>query len=205
MMQFVMQGVTLAPAAGAWLRGAVAMALASRRRTAYDAIVPDKEGNRLGRLNRKKRTDRAMRFFYVHMPSYVSYERRWRGSLRACWFFFFHQSTNPAIRRSPRLVAGRGLTVKKEATMPSCTPTPVQNSTRQTTSNLLAELQKAEQIIIVMLNAMTPAQKLKVHAQLDDAGVSGDGMTRYHERRSAMETAQAMLAAHGSVVCGGAA
>lgn len=97
--------------------------LASRR---YSVSVPDKEGNRLGRLKRKKRTHRAMRFFYVRMLLRVSYGRQWQGSLRACWFFFFHQSTNPAICRSPRLVAGRGVTAKKEAPMPSCTRTPEQ-------------------------------------------------------------------------------
>lgn len=103
--------------------------LARHRRRPYDSDVPDKEGNRLGRLNRKKRTDRAMRFFYVCMPLHVSYERRWQGSLRACWVFFFHQSTNPAICCSPRLVAGRGLNAKKEALMPSSTCTPVQSYT----------------------------------------------------------------------------
>lgn len=92
----------------------------------YSSSVPDKEGNRLGRLKRKKRTYRAMRFFYVRMLLRVSYGRQWQGSLRACWFFFFHQSTNPAICRSPRLVAGRGVTAKKEALMPSCTRTPEQ-------------------------------------------------------------------------------
>ena len=89
--------------------------------SAYPDYVPEKEGARLGRLNRKKRTDRAKRFFYVCMPSFVSYERRWQGSPRACWFFFFHQSTNPVICCSPRLVAGRGLNAKKEAIMPGTT------------------------------------------------------------------------------------
>ncbi|MGZ9045939.1 MAG: hypothetical protein ACXW24_16075 [Telluria sp.] len=105
-----------APIAGA--RNVETIFLAQRRRTAYDSDVPEK-GNRFGSLNRKKRTDRAMRFFYVRMLSHVSYERRWQGSLRACWVFFFHQSSNPVICRPPRLEAGRGLTVKKEALMPS--------------------------------------------------------------------------------------
>lgn len=56
---------------------------------------------------------------------------------------------------------------------------------------LLSELQKAEQIILAMLNAMTSAQKSKVHARLDAAGVSGEGMTRHHERRAAIEAAEA--------------
>ncbi len=101
--------------------------VASNGRTLYDSCVPEKKGNRLGRLNRKKRTCRAMRFFYVCIPLHVSYERRWWGSLRACWFFFFHQSSNPTICCSPRLDAGRGLNAKKEALMPSSTRTPVQS------------------------------------------------------------------------------
>lgn len=105
----------------------MAKSLAPRAAPAYDYSVPEKKGTWLGRRNRKKRTNRAMRFFYVCMPLFVSYERRWRGSPRACWFFFFHQSTNPATCRPPRLVAGRGLTVKKEAHMPSSTRTSVQS------------------------------------------------------------------------------
>ena len=73
--------------------------------------------------------------------------------------------------------------------MPSCTRTPVQIPAHQTASNLLAELQKADQIIHVMLNTMTPAQKSKAHAQLSAAGVSGDGMTRYHERHGVIDAA----------------
>lgn len=107
--------------------------LARCRRTSYDPSVPEKEGNRLGRLNRKKRTYRATRFFYVCIPLHVSYERRWWGSLRACWFFFFHQSSNPAICRSPRLDAGRGFNAKKEARMPSSVCTPVQSRTQTLT------------------------------------------------------------------------
>lgn len=124
-------GVTVAPASFVSLRGANiawrSIALALRRGTFYYPSVPEKKGIWLGRRNRKKRTNRAMRFFYVCMPLFVSYERRWRGSLRACWVFFFHQSTNPATCRPPRLVAGRGLTEKKEAHMPSSTRTPVQS------------------------------------------------------------------------------
>lgn len=107
--------------------------LARYRRTPYDPAVPEKKGNRLGRLNRKKRTYRAMRFFYVCIPLHVSYERRWWGSPRACWFFFFHQSSNPTICCSPRLDAGRGLNAKKEAIMPSSTCTPVQSCTESLT------------------------------------------------------------------------
>jgi hypothetical protein len=45
-----------------------------------------------------------------------------------------------------------------------------------------------------MLNAMTSAQKSKVHARLDAAGVSGEGMTRHHERRAVLDAAEAMPA-----------
>jgi hypothetical protein len=59
---------------------------------------------------------------------------------------------------------------------------------------LLSELQKAEQIILAMLNAMTSPQKSKVHARLDAAGVSGEGMTRHHERRAVIDAAEAVSA-----------
>jgi hypothetical protein len=58
---------------------------------------------------------------------------------------------------------------------------------------LLSELQKADQIIIALLNAMTLAQKTKVAARLDAAGVSGEGMTRHHERRAVIVSAEAAL------------
>jgi hypothetical protein len=48
------------------------------------------------------------------------------------------------------------------------------------------ELGKAELIIQAMLNAMTSDQKVKVAALLETSGVSPDGMTRFHERRAAL-------------------
>ncbi|MET3132887.1 transcriptional regulator with XRE-family HTH domain [Oxalobacteraceae bacterium GrIS 1.11] len=57
--------------------------------------------------------------------------------------------------------------------------------------SVLRELLMAELIIITMLNAMTPKQKLLVHDQLDAAGLSGEGMTRHHERRAAITAAGA--------------
>lgn len=120
-------------------------------------------------------------------------------------FSFFASRPTLSFAALPVWSRGRGLTVKKEAHMPSCTSTPEQNPLHKTTSGLLTELQKAERIICVMLNEMTTAQKLKVHAQLDAAGVSGDGITRYHERRAAIQAAQAMLAACAAMACGGAA
>lgn len=56
---------------------------------------------------------------------------------------------------------------------------------------LVNELSAAEQIIMTMLNAMTAEQKRAVHAQLDQASISGEGMTRYHERRAALKLAGA--------------
>jgi hypothetical protein len=56
---------------------------------------------------------------------------------------------------------------------------------------LLLELKNSDRIIIAMLNAMTTAQKSKVHARLDAAGVSGEGMTRHHERRAVIDAAEA--------------
>lgn len=50
------------------------------------------------------------------------------------------------------------------------------------------ELGKAEIIINAMLNAMTLEQKTTVAAQLQASGVSPDGMTREHERRTVLET-----------------
>ncbi len=61
--------------------------------------------------------------------------------------------------------------------------------------HLLFELQHADSIILAMLGAMTIQQKSKVHAQLEAAGISGEGMTRYHERRAVIEAATAAMAA----------
>jgi len=87
--------------------------LTQRPGLADNKHVPEKEGAGFERLTAKKRTDGAMPFFYVCMSSHVLYERRWRESLRACWFSFLHQSFNPTICRSPRLNAGSGSTAKR--------------------------------------------------------------------------------------------
>lgn len=120
--------------------------VAWRRRTSYYSHVPDKEGNRLGRLKSQKRTDRAMRFFFVRMPLSASYERRWRGSRKACWFSFVHQSSNPATCRPPRLDAGRGLTAQKEAPMPIATHTP-----EQSRSEIISRLAGNANVVAAML------------------------------------------------------
>ncbi|MGV8024918.1 hypothetical protein PJO54_29260, partial [Mycobacterium kansasii] len=49
-------------------------------------------------------------------------------------------------------------------------------------TNLLAELHHADHIIKVMLNAMSVQQQARVGAELEAAGVAGDGITRHHER-----------------------
>lgn len=70
---------------------------------------------------------------------------------------------------------------------------------RHMAPTLLVELQKADQIILAMLNAMTTAQKSKVHAQLEADGVSGEGMTRHHERRAVIVAAEVALAQPAAV------
>lgn len=54
---------------------------------------------------------------------------------------------------------------------------------------LLAELRHADHIIKAMLNAMTAQQQARVGAQLEAAGVAGDGITRHHERAAAIAAA----------------
>jgi hypothetical protein len=83
-----------------------------------------------------------------------------------------------------------------EAIMLSSTPAPSASAQRTSspisiTASLLSELQHADAIIKAMLNALTAEQKVKVHAQLDAAGVSGEGMVRANERRAVIEAASA--------------
>ena len=86
--------------------------------------------------------------------------------------------------------------------MPSiATPTPITNVSTSTNTTamapcaatarprLLSELQHAGNIILAMLSAMTIRQKSKVHAKLEAAGISGEGMTRHHERHAAIDAA----------------
>lgn len=59
-----------------------------------------------------------------------------------------------------------------------------------TTQNMLVhELTCAEQIILAMLKHMTTAQKRAAAIELDEAGIAGEGMTRYYERRAVLEAA----------------
>ena len=59
-------------------------------------------------------------------------------------------------------------------------------------SPVLHELLMAEAIIIVMLGVMTTDQKLTIATKLDELGVSGEGATRFHERRAALVAAGAV-------------
>lgn len=55
------------------------------------------------------------------------------------------------------------------------------------------ELVKAEQIILRMLNALTTEQKDIAYAKLIADGVGGEGMTRYHERRGALDAMRRVM------------
>lgn len=54
---------------------------------------------------------------------------------------------------------------------------------------VLDELIRAHAIIAAMLNAMTTAQKIKVHKVLESAGVSDEGMVRANERMAVIKKA----------------
>ena len=63
---------------------------------------------------------------------------------------------------------------------------------------LLTELHHADYIIKTMLRAMTVQQQARVGAELEAAGVAGDGITRHHERAAviAVATAPASVSQH---------
>ncbi len=65
--------------------------------------------------------------------------------------------------------------------------------------DLATELDHAEKIILATLKHMATAQKFAVHAELDAAGVPGEGMTRYHERRAAIDRARRTLDASRNI------
>ena len=62
-------------------------------------------------------------------------------------------------------------------------------------AEVVAELERAELIILAMLNAMTDEPKALVHAHLQAAFIVDDAMTRHHERRTVIERATAALKA----------
>jgi hypothetical protein len=63
------------------------------------------------------------------------------------------------------------------------------SNTAPLAGDLFKELRFAEQIILTMLKHMTTAQRLAAQVELDEAGISGDGMTRFHERRAVLHRA----------------
>lgn len=92
-----------------WLRRGVAAALAWRRQREYDSVVPEKEGAGLGRLNTQS-AQTALRGFFTCVCLRVSPMSGGGGEAFGLAGFFGYQSTNLVICRSPRLVAGRGVT-----------------------------------------------------------------------------------------------
>jgi hypothetical protein len=64
-------------------------------------------------------------------------------------------------------------------------------------AQLVHELMCAEKIILAMLKHMTVAQKRAAGIEIEEAGIAGEGMTRYHERRAVLASAaKTELAVH---------
>jgi hypothetical protein len=83
--------------------------LAHRWRTAYDSFVPEKEGNRFGSLNTQSAQTAPSGFFTCVCFRAPSMSGDGGEALGPAGLFGC-QSSNPAICRSPRLEAGRGVT-----------------------------------------------------------------------------------------------
>lgn len=75
--------------------------------------------------------------------------------------------------------------------MPGTTTPSAAARTPSPITNLLAELHHADHIIKTMLRAMSVQQQARVGAQLEAAGVAGEGMTRHHERAAVIAAATA--------------
>lgn len=88
----------------------------------YPKRVPEKKGAGLGRLNTQS-AQTAQRGFFSCFCLCMSPMGGGGGDALGRAGFFGCQSTNPTIRRSPRLVAGRGLTATQGGIMPSSTRT----------------------------------------------------------------------------------
>jgi hypothetical protein len=122
------------------------------------------------------------------------------GEASACRFPLSPVSQPCHLLLTPFESGLRGSPPTLEVIMPSIrttgtstAPAPITTTAASgTAQHLLAELQHAETIIKTMLGAMTVQQKIKVGAQLEAAGVAGEGMTRYHERRAVIEAANAV-------------
>lgn len=83
--------------------------LAFSMENGYSKSVPEKEGTRLGRLNTQS-AQTAQCGFFTCVCLRVSPLSGGGGEAFGLAGFFGYQSTNPVICRSPRLVAGRGVT-----------------------------------------------------------------------------------------------
>lgn len=53
-------------------------------------------------------------------------------------------------------------------------------------ADLISELQKAHQIILIALNTLPPGAKRTFEQKVIGAGLDGEGTTRFHERRAAL-------------------
>jgi hypothetical protein len=184
MMSYSPRGASVQTSALDWLHGAAKRRrtkwLACRRRTPYYSFVPDKEGNGFSSPITQKRTDRAMRFFYVRMPSCALYGRRWQGSLRARWLSFVCRSTNPVICRSPRLVAGRGLPHTKEALLAS--------------SKLTSEKSPTNNIVRLAGASALGFEALAIQGATNAVDMAALGESCVHELRAILA---AIVALHG--------
>jgi len=99
-------------------------------------------------------------------------------------------STSPRARRMTALTAAIGPlhshTNTEQAADIRTAAAPVRPA-----NPVLHELLAAEIIICTMLGVMTTDQKLTIANKLDELGVSGEGATRFHERRAALNAAGA--------------
>ena len=57
---------------------------------------------------------------------------------------------------------------------------------RVAVAEVIAELEKAHQIILIALNSLPPAAKRNFARKVIGAGLDGEGATRFHERRAAL-------------------
>lgn len=60
---------------------------------------------------------------------------------------------------------------------------------RAAVAGAVKELRKAHEIILLALNELTPAAKLRFERKVIAAGLDGEGTTRYHERIAALARA----------------
>lgn len=131
MAQVKHAGAGLQPSFAVMLRCAeFTQVLAMATRWRYAARVPEKKGAGLGRLNTQSAQTAQCGFFSCFCLC-MSPMSGGGGDALGRAGFFGYQSTNPTICRSPRLVAGRGLTATQGGTMPSNTRTFVRPQSEQ--------------------------------------------------------------------------